>query len=173
MASAMSHAPKGKDGKFRVVFYAFPHIGVSPSGEIGHLRRLGMNEDSKLCGALLSLRTEMSTKNINFGIDALDIEYSHLKLRLLSKIEYGQIPTPSEITEIAYRVILEDLETLIKNVSKNISNFDYAVFTGVQIHSPSLLTFIWPGECYAMVNNEKFVIDLKDQHHEHHNAVLP
>ncbi|MEK6652087.1 MAG: hypothetical protein AABY50_04055 [Nitrospirota bacterium] len=46
-----------------------------------------------------------------------------------------------------------DLErTLNKVVNKDRSN--YAVITGIQIHGPET-NYIWPAECYAIVNGTK------------------
>lgn len=55
---------------------------------------------------------------------------------------------------VAYKVALADLEALIKEVTKDIPNFDYAVFAGIQVHTPSLETQIWPGKCYAVKDGQ-------------------
>lgn len=55
---------------------------------------------------------------------------------------------------IAYKVVVKDLEMLIKEVTKDIPTFDYAVFSGIQVHTPQLETEIWPGKCYAVKDNQ-------------------
>jgi len=150
MRSAVSHAPKDSSGRTRFIFYAFPHIGVHHSGELGHIRRVGMHEDSSICGALLGVRKEMASGFIKYEMDHMDYEYSQLKHRLLSNIEYGKVPTISELTMVAHKVIVSDLELLIQESTKDLPKFDYAVFTGIQIHNPSLDTDIWPGKCYVV-----------------------
>eukprot|EP01127_Copromyxa_protea_P001228 TRINITY_DN1124_c0_g1_i2.p1 TRINITY_DN1124_c0_g1~~TRINITY_DN1124_c0_g1_i2.p1 ORF type:complete len:208 (-),score=34.18 TRINITY_DN1124_c0_g1_i2:40-663(-) len=161
MKSAISHAPKDQGGKQRFIFYAFPHIGVHSSGELGHLRRVGLDEDSSVCGALLGLRKEITSGWVNYEFDPLDIEYCQLKHRLLSKMEYGSQPTISELTMVAYNVIISDLETLIREVTKDVSNFDYAVFSGIQVHNANLETEIWPGKCYAVKDQLHYDLSVK------------
>jgi len=156
MASAISHAPT-TGGKKRFVFYAFSHMGIHSSGEVGRIRRMGMSEDSSVCGAILSLLGEMKQGHINIELDPLDIEYSHLKHSLLSNIKYGVIPTASQITHIAYETIVEDLEkllseTIVNHKTYNNGPVDYSVFTGIQIHMPDLQTYIWPGKCYVSID---------------------
>eukprot|EP01126_Amoeba_proteus_P011156 TRINITY_DN14462_c0_g1_i3.p1 TRINITY_DN14462_c0_g1~~TRINITY_DN14462_c0_g1_i3.p1 ORF type:complete len:203 (-),score=39.97 TRINITY_DN14462_c0_g1_i3:159-767(-) len=151
MASAISHAPRDCEGKTRFVFFAFPHIGIHSSGELGLIRRLGMSENSSVCGAILALQKEMQDGSINYEIDPLDIEYSHLKHKLLTQVPYGHIPSRSEITMVAYQTIVKDLEALIEvALSESNLNVDYAVFTGIQIHHADLHNFVWPGTCYAI-----------------------
>jgi len=166
MRSAISHAPKDAAGTIRFVFYAFPHIGVHSSGELGHIRRIGLNEDSAVCGALLGLRKEILSGYIKYEMDPLDYEYCQLKHRLLSNIEYGIKPSISEITMLAHQVIVQDLEALIKVATKDLPKFDYAVFTGIQVHNPNMETDIWPGKCYVV--KEGTVHDLSKAIFEEH-----
>ena len=74
---------------------------------------------------------------------------------------YGKKPSESELTMLAHDVIVKDLEALISEVTKERQDFDHAVFTVIQIHKPSLETYIWPGTCYAIKNKEKY--DLSSQ----------
>lgn len=166
LASALSHAPKDENGKMRVVFYAFPHVGVHQCGDVGRIRRIGLTEDSTICGALLALLDEMKNKSVDFDIEPLDIEYSHLKHRLLSNIPYGHVPSPSELTMIAYKTILQDLEELLTSVIREKGiNIDYGIFSGVQVHTPDLKTSIWPGDCYAIVDGKRvdLTIDFNEE----------
>jgi len=150
MRSAISHAPIDSTGKARFIFYAFPHVGVHECGELGHIRRLGLEEDSSVCGALIGVRKEIQSGFVKYEMDHLDYEYCHLKHRLLSNLEYGKKPSLSELTLLAHKIIVADLEQLINEVTKDKLNFDYAVFTGIQIHRHALDTDIWPGQCYAV-----------------------
>jgi len=151
MASAISHAPT-VNGKKRFVFYAFSHIGIHSTGALGKIRRIGMDEDSKVCGAVLGLIEEMKTGRVNIEMDPLDIEYSHLKHSILTNLPYGMVPTESQITFIAYETILQDLELLLDHTARKNDGIDFAIFTGVQIHKPDLQTYIWPGKCYVHAN---------------------
>jgi len=85
-----------------------------------------------VCGALEGVRKEIKSGFVNFEMDPLDYEYCHLKHRLLSNLPYGKDASISEMTYLAYEVIVKDLEALIAETTKNKLNFDYAVFTGIQ-----------------------------------------
>jgi len=150
MKSAISHAPKDDKGKSRFIFYAFPHVGVHSCGELGHIRRIGLDEDSSVCGALEVVRKEIVSGFVKYDMDPLDYEYCALKHRMLSHLEYGKKPTISELTVLAHQIIVSDLEALIQEVTTNHPNFDYAVFTGIQIHRPTLETDVYPGKCYGV-----------------------
>jgi hypothetical protein len=154
MVSAISHAPI-VDGRKRFVFYAFSHLGVNHNGELGKIKRSGMEHDSKVCGAVLSLVEEMKKGHVNLDLDPLDIEYSHLKHSMLSNIKYGVIPTASQVTHIAYETIVKDLEVLLAETASKADDTDFAVFTGIQIHKPDLQTYIWPGKCYVSVKGKR------------------
>ncbi|MDP3111643.1 MAG: hypothetical protein Q8M71_06035, partial [Thermodesulfovibrionales bacterium] len=58
-----------------------------------------------------------------------------------------------ELTKITQVAIQTDLENTLKNVVDT-NKSDYAIITGIQIHGPDA-NYIWPAECYAVVNGTK------------------
>jgi hypothetical protein len=158
LLAAMHHAPI-VESKEHYVFYAFAHIAIDSEGKIGVCRRTGRDSESIACGALNALQKELVGGKVNLTMDNEDIEQSLLRMRLLREIPYGHVPDLLELTKLTQKVIEEDLSHILKSVVKT-SNNDYAVLTGIQIHS-SNVTYIWPGTCYAVVNGEKKQIEFK------------
>jgi hypothetical protein len=152
LSAAMHHAPV-EDGKERYVFYAIPHIAIDADGKLGVCRREGREGASTACGALAAFQKEMTGGKINLTMDNEDVEQSLIRMRLLREIPYGNVPDLLELTRITQTAIQTDLENTIKKVVDT-NKSDYAVITGIQIHGPES-NYIWPGACYAVVNNEK------------------
>jgi hypothetical protein len=154
--AAMHHAPK-VDGKERYVFYIVPHIAINEDGKTGFCQRKGIKESSA-CGALCLFLQELNEGKLHITIDEEDIEESLLKRRLLREIPYGHIPDLLELTKITRKVIQADLEHALRKVVDTKKN-DYALITGIQIHAPDC-NYIWPAECYAVLNGVKKEIKL-------------
>lgn len=148
LKAAMHHSPN-EGGRERYVYYAFSHIAIDEEGRMGYCRRKGIPE-SMACGALCGFLGELSEKKIDVSIDEGDIEQSHLKMRLLKEIPYGSVPDLLELTRIAQKVILADLEKAINSVVDT-KKSDYALITGIQVHGPEN-TYVQPGTCYAMID---------------------
>lgn len=169
MKAATSHAPHDeKDGRMRYIFYCFAHIGLNDQGVHGLVRRHGMRNDSKACGALAACRDELLQGNLDDEIDPHDIEQSLLKQRLIKKIrldqeipnftELTEIPSLAKLTKIASAATLQDLEKLIlltinSNDQETLS--DYAVFTGVQINHGKHVNSVWPSTSYVVVEGKR------------------
>jgi hypothetical protein len=160
LLAAMHHAPV-VDSKEHYVFYAVPHIAINSEGKVGVCRRTGRDSDSIACGALDALQKELAGGKVNLTMDNEDIEQSLIRMRLLREIPYGHIPDLLELTRLAHKVIEDDLSNILKKVVETGKN-DYAVMTGIQIHS-SKLTYIWPGSCYAVVNGIKKDVKLEGE----------
>lgn len=152
----MHHAPK-IDGKERYVYYIASHIAIDENGRIGFCKRKGINE-STACGALNFFLQELKERKLRILIDEEDIEESLVKRRLLREIPYGHIPDLVELTKISRKVIQVDLEQTLKKIV-DISKSDYALFTGIQIHTP-YGNYIWPSECYSVISGrrENFIL---------------
>lgn len=152
----MHHAPK-IDGKERYVYYIASHIAIDENGRIGFCKRKGINE-STACGALNFFLQELKEGKLRILIDEEDIEESLVKRRLLREIPYGHIPDLVELTKISRKVIQVDLEQTLKKIV-DISKSDYALFTGIQIHTP-YGNYIWPSECYSVISGrrENFIL---------------
>jgi hypothetical protein len=159
LTAAMHHAPI-EDGKERYVFYALPHIAINEEGRIGVCKREGRAGESTACGALHAFQKELASGRVNLTMDNEDVEQSLIRMRLLREIPYGSVPDLLELTKVARTVIQTDLENTIKKVV-NTNKSNYAVVTGIQIHGPSG-NYVWPSECYAVVNGERKDIALQE-----------
>ena len=58
----------------------------------------------------------------------------------------------AELTRLTRRAVLEDLERLIAGAAT--AEVDYAVFSGVQIHTPDGER-VWPADAYAVTGGER------------------
>lgn len=157
LKAATHHAPR-VDGRERYVYYVMPHIAINEEGKTGFCKRKGIKEESSACGALCLFLDELRKGKLHITIDEEDIEESLLKRRLLTEIPYGQIPDLIELTKITRKVIQSDLERAIEKVVDT-KKSDYAIITGIQIHAPDG-NYIWPSECYAVVNGVRQEIAL-------------
>jgi hypothetical protein len=157
LKAAMHHAPR-VDSKERYVYYVIPHIAINEEGKTGFCKRKGIKEDSSACGALCLFLDELRQGKLHITIDEEDIEESLIKRRLLKEIPYGHVPDLLELTKITRKVIQTDLEHILEKVVDT-KKSDYAIMTGIQIHGPEE-NYVWPSECYAVVNGMKQDIKL-------------
>jgi hypothetical protein len=152
LKAAMHHAPL-VDGKERYVFFALPHIAIDSKGCIGVCKREGREAESTACGALHAFQREMAGGKIDPSLDNDDIEQSLLRMRLIKEIPYGHVPDLLELTRIAHKAILSDLENTLSKVIDTNKN-DYAIVTGIQIHCPDG-TRVWPASSYCIINGSR------------------
>jgi len=156
MSAAISHAPVDSEGKQRFVFFVMPHVGIDDNGNLGQIERPGHETPSNACGALVLFHEELLQGFLHLENDADDVEYILMKQRLLKKIKlFSELGPPSleEVTILAHQTILEDLEHLISQVV--IPKDDYVVLSGIQIHTPGGISYIWPQQMYAVVDGKK------------------
>ena len=151
--AAQHHAPID-EGRERYVYFAMAHIAIDEEGGIGVCYRPGRPGSSGACGALIAFRQEMLDGALRLELDLDDIEQSLLKHHLFRKITYGDIPDLVTLTQIAYKLILEDLEHLV-NLTVDTSISDYAILSGIQIHFPDREQYIWPGAMYVVINGHR------------------
>lgn len=110
------HVPE--DGAV-IVFYA-PHIGITKSGTIGEIHRIGQSENSACCGAAKgALAKLIDGKIIEGNISSLDFQmntieqiFLHQKERILNA--QNQI---FEATEVMYEAIDDRIEVLVKETN--------------------------------------------------------
>ncbi|CAI5952572.1 unnamed protein product [Closterium sp. NIES-64] len=150
--AAMSHSPEflcDVDGtiKERYIFFAFPHVSVGESGEVGSLLRRGRGKSSSACGALIAIKNDINAGN-GPSPDDDDAEYQLLKTKVMEKVQRkkeGELLSLVQVTKAAMQAINEDLEKLI-SLTVDPATADYAVVTGVQIHSGNQI----PGEPFRL-----------------------
>jgi hypothetical protein len=178
--AGLSHSPvSATSGKERYVFLSFPHIAIDCEGSVGEIVRPGRPDPSCACGALNAALIEIQAGGLEASCsqpgrhDPLDPEYSILKQRLARRIRYEGLSERVadldlvEMTRVAERTITDDLEYLIKHAVAG-RRADYAVITGVQIHSwgrqykgeaPNI-EYIAPSTVYTVVAGERTDLDL-------------
>jgi hypothetical protein len=160
ITAAIKHAPK-EDGIQRFVFYCFPHIGFNSKGVPGKLERHGIEGESTCCGALDGFHKELQGGVLKMETNLHDVEQSLLKQRLLRHINIKELPDIVSLTKIAHQAVEDDLEALLARNLLNKLHYEYAVFTGVHIHAPSLddpaavpTNFLWPSPAYVMTKGQ-------------------
>ncbi|GJP53616.1 hypothetical protein CLOM_g12770 [Closterium sp. NIES-68] len=169
--AAMSHSPEfpcDKSGKpkERYIFFGFPHVSIGETGEVGSLLRRGRGKPSNACGALIAIRGDISAGG-PIVEDPDNAEYVLLKKKVAARITSDE-PTLVQVTRAALQAITDDLEYLISQ-TVDPATADYAVITGVQIHSGNnlpgepfqterLCDYIAPNAMYAVINGEKHIL---------------
>jgi hypothetical protein len=156
LLASMHHAPRA-NGRQRFIYYIVPHTAIDGDGRTGFCRRKGIRESSA-CGALCLFLQELNEGKLHITIDEEDIEESLMKRRLLREIPYGHIPDLIALTKITRKVIQTDIERVLEKVV-DITKSDYALFTGVQIHTP-YANYVWPSECYSVIEGRRDEITL-------------
>ncbi len=149
LAAAIDHAPI-EDGRRRLVIYATAHIAIDADGTIGRLGRPGILEPSSACGALVAFRSELEAGTLVVEFDRYDTEQSLLKHRLLPLIEYGTVPHLVDLTKLTVTAIEDDLQEILRSLAEEWRKTDQAMpgdaamFSGIQIHGPDGVNFVWP-----------------------------
>eukprot|EP00246_Nothoceros_aenigmaticus_P012475 TRINITY_DN38_c1_g1_i1.p1 TRINITY_DN38_c1_g1~~TRINITY_DN38_c1_g1_i1.p1 ORF type:complete len:436 (-),score=29.92 TRINITY_DN38_c1_g1_i1:435-1742(-) len=178
LTAGIGHSPAAKDprtgrAKEKYVLFAFPHVGIDEKGTEGKVVREGRSGISTACGALAAVRSEIlaGTTPPTGPLPDDDIEYGLLKGKLFSRIAENGGAKPSlsliDLTKVTEQVIREDLEDLISKVVDP-AKADYAVITGVQIHTgctahtgwtpDHVVDYIAPCTMYAVVNGRKYAL---------------
>ncbi|CAI5502331.1 unnamed protein product [Closterium sp. Naga37s-1] len=162
-----SHSPQDESGKERYVFFGLTHIGVDETGAIGKMRREGRSAASGACGALLALTAQFSASKDLPEPSEDDLEVHNLTKKLLA---VNPEPNIVAVTKAAVDVINSTLEHLI-SVAVDSTKADYAVITGVQIHSgnnpvgtefklENTVEYITPSLAYVVVDGVKKELSL-------------
>ncbi|GJP66289.1 hypothetical protein CLOP_g23179 [Closterium sp. NIES-67] len=126
------------------------------------MRRAGRPALSGACGALLALTAQFSASKELPEASADDLEVHYLTKKLL---EANPEPNIVAVTKAAVDVINSTLEHLI-SVAVDSKKADYAVITGVQIHSgnnppgtpfnlENTVEYITPSLAYVVVDGVK------------------
>ncbi|CAI5500019.1 unnamed protein product, partial [Closterium sp. Naga37s-1] len=126
-----SHSPQDASGRERYVFFGLTHIGIDDHGTCGKMRRNGRATMSGACGALAALTTQLANGKGLGEADEEDME-AHL---LFKKLRVKDPPANIvAVTKAAVAVINDTIKKLIAK-AVDATKADYAVVTGVQIHS--------------------------------------
>jgi hypothetical protein len=179
MQAGMSHSPI-VDGIERYIFVAMPHIAIEQDGSVGKIARPGRLQ-SKACGAIYGVLKDLLAKATDGTLtdaqmaewdkmDPVEPEYSVLRSklakRLLKKnVQIDQLDLVT-LTKEAQGLIEEELRALIRD-TVDTQKADYAVITGVQIHSSMASTdngptleFVSPGALYTVIGGRERKLEL-------------
>jgi hypothetical protein len=104
----------------------------------------------------MALADELRAGALRTDLDPDDMEQSLLRRRLQPLLGNAQLEI-AEITRVARRAILEDLERLIAGA--DMREVDYAVFSGVQIHAPDC-ELVWPADAYVVAEGRRGELSL-------------
>jgi hypothetical protein len=151
LLAAMHHAPR-LDGRERYVFFTLPHVAVNARAEIGICERPGVGQ-SNACGALNAFLKELQQGKLRVSLDENDLEQSLLRMRLLERIPYGQVPDLLALTHLVREVALADLENALRSIIDPAKS-DYAVISGIQVHAPDG-NHVCPFPSYAIVGGAR------------------
>eukprot|EP00475_Leptophrys_vorax_P020091 TRINITY_DN2750_c0_g1_i5.p1 TRINITY_DN2750_c0_g1~~TRINITY_DN2750_c0_g1_i5.p1 ORF type:complete len:126 (+),score=24.57 TRINITY_DN2750_c0_g1_i5:26-379(+) len=103
-------------------------------------------------------------------MDVDDPEYTLLRKKVLNKVPAKKDLSLVQVTKAAMAAINDDLEKLIE-LTVDPANADYAVITGVQIHSGNQIPgepfriertcdYIAPDKMYAVVRGKRYELNL-------------
>ncbi len=147
-SAAIAHAPTDVTRK-RYLFFAFAHIGIDATDSIGLHLRVGQGDPSATCGALSALQQDLLRGDVDLALDPTDVEQSLLRQRLVPLIEEPDIDLAS-LTKLAEQAISADLQNMI-DLIVNPEEEDYAIITGIHIHTPQHRNFVWVNNARATV----------------------
>ena len=159
LAAAVEHAPV-EDGRRRLVVFAMAHIALDIDGTIGRFERPGLPEPSRACGALGALLDELRSGVLKLDFDRYDAEQSLLKQRLLPVIGDGNVPGLVELTKLAAAAIEDDIRAILDSVTGERettdrgTTIDTAMFSGIQVHGPHGVNFVWPRSVHIEIAGE-------------------
>ena len=159
LAATIHHAPT-EGGRQRFVIYAMAHIAIDADGTIGRVERPGLPDPSSACGALVAFRNELRGGTLEVEFDRYDTEQSLLKHRLLPLIGYGKVPDLVDLTKLTVTAIEEDLQEILRSLAagwretEHAMPADAAIFSGIQIHGPDEVNFVWPLSAHIEVDGD-------------------
>ena len=146
------HAPIVRD-RLRYIFFIFTHIGIGPAGELGLCERPGRPGLIPTCGLLSLILEELRNGKESIPFDTEDVERCLVRERLKREPGVDENIGLIELTKIAHRASLTDLENLASTVF-NPETDDSAILSGVQIHGPDG-TLVWPGSSSVVIRGRR------------------
>ena len=152
-AAARAHAPV-VNGRARYLFFLFTHIGIGSEGEQGVVERPGLPEPDSACDALVALLEELQQRKQRVGRERRDPEQSLLRMRLRQMRGLSDAPDLIELTKAVHHATVADLHSLMAEAFDR-ENEDFAVVAGVQIHGPGVISLLWPGATYVVVEGRR------------------
>ena len=108
---------------------------------------------------MCKLLGELEAGRLRFDLDPDDPELSLIRRQLAERLQWGEVPTLLELTELAERIIAEDLERMI-DLTVDRDRADYAVLGGLQINGSDRQNYVRPGRMYAVERGTRSELSL-------------
>lgn len=129
------HIPDGG----AALFIFGPHIGISRTGEVGKIKRVGQHRHTNTCGALMMVQDHVLSTSIH-QIDPADyseFQPEFLALRLLpmaGEIKAAEVPI-LKTTHLVYDEIEKEMLALLKHHPSLLSKFPVYILGGIVINT--------------------------------------
>lgn len=118
MGAFASHVPDNG----AVLIYYGPHIGITKTGDIGEIHRLGQHKTSGCCGAAKGALGKLMNNEIKAGhVTDIDYQMNTIEQILLAKkSRILNAPTPLyEATEVIFEAIDQRIHELVEKTTYN------------------------------------------------------
>lgn len=128
-----AHIP---DNGYAIIEYG-PHIGVSKTGTVGNVQRMGQSLETTCCGALKASMGDILANKAGMRDSDLDYQQWKLEEQLLTGSE--KISTHSEplvaATDVMYQQIDKRIKTLLNESAEGFKNTTVVLIGGVIINT--------------------------------------
>jgi hypothetical protein len=133
------HIPDGG----AALFIFGPHIGISRTGEIGKIKRVGQNRHTNTCGALMMVQEHVLSTKIHHidPADYSEFQPEFIALRLLPKVdEIRSSALPIlKTTHLVYDEIEQEILNLIQHHKALKNKFSVYILGGIVINTDESL----------------------------------
>lgn len=139
--AALSHVPHD-EGRGHLIVFGMPHLGIDPDGRIGQSLRRHQSEVTPTCGAMAALLGSLhhGFEPLPPGLDDHEAE----RLRRIVDSQASELPTDLlSLTRLATRAVDTEMWAELDALEAH-RDMDIAVFSGIQIHLPDDVDYIWP-----------------------------
>lgn len=133
------HIPDGG----AALFIFGSHIGISRTGEVGRVKRVGQHRHTNTCGALMMVQQHVLSTSIHHidSADYSEFQPEFLALRLLPKAEEirnADVPI-LKTTHLVYDEIEKEMLGLIRNHPTFLSKYPVYILGGIVINTDETL----------------------------------
>lgn len=132
------------------------HIGISRSGEIGKIKRVGQHRHTNTCGALMMVQDHVLSTSIHHidPADYAEFQPEFLALRLLPMAqEIRDSPVPIlKTTHLVYDEIEKEMTKLITNHPTMLNKFPVYLLGGIIINTDETLPNYFSQKVFRKIN---------------------
>jgi hypothetical protein len=139
LSAFSDHIPDGG----AALFIFGSHIGISRTGEVGKIRRVGQQRHTNTCGALMMVQDHVLSTNIHHidPADYSEFQPEFLALRLLPKVDEirnAKVPI-LKTTHLVYDEIEKEMLKLIWNHPSLLDKYPVYILGGIIINTDETL----------------------------------